>query len=268
MRKYLDSENASIEVDIKDLDKAVDFYKNNIDDVMQQNFKRIIVNIDENDINKFLENIVILDDVLLVIQTFLTKDIDIDESKSLVIFNKNTSKIFKKDYIYNILDYAEEKQDSIIKDISDGANVVLNLKFDSNINKTIKSVEKFLEEKNPGELGINNFMIPSFLMREHPCNAYLCNGWKCKQNMSALPKYIYVDESYNVYPHDLRYEKLLIGNVKKCKIPDLLENYYMSDNYNCFISYAKKVFIKYAAKYPYNFFPIVEFIRMEIENEK
>ena len=187
---------------------------------------------------------------------------------NIIIFNTNTKINTKNKEIYTLVNYTKKNEDKIIKKISNDENLILNLTFEDNIINEMKDFENFLNKVNIKEIGIKNFLIPSYLMREHPCNAYLCDGWKCKRKISGLPKYIYIDDKYNVYPHDLKYNELIIGNVSNNKLSEILENYYDSDSYKRFIEYAKKVFIKYVAKYPYTLFPIVEYIRMEVENEK
>ena len=104
-------------------------------------------------------------------------------------------------------------------------------------------------------------------MREHPCNAYLCNGWKCKLNISCLPKHIYINDDYDIYPHNLFYNVLKIGNCKNTLLKEEMEKYLKSNEYIEFIKYNKKVFIKYLANYPYDLMPIIEYIRKEIEND-
>ena len=55
-----------------------------------------------------------------------------------------------------------------------------------------------------------------------------------------------------------------IGNIKNNTLQNILEKYLKSDNHYTFQKYCKKVFIKYLPNYPYEFMPIIEYVKREI----
>ena len=83
-----------------------------------------------------------------------------------------------------------------------------------------------------------------------------------------LPKYIDIDSNLNIYPHDLIFERYFIGKVNKNSISDIIDKYFLSDNYNNFINDCKKTFINYLPKYPFDLFPLIDLIKKDVKNHE
>lgn len=267
MRKYLSMENATLEMNFLSLDDYYSVVDNSINEILLQNFKRIIFHIFELDLDKFinevnsqLKNI----ESLIMINSFITSpNVELELPDNFVIVNTNENNILDVDGVYNSVKFTTETKDFIISNIS--KNLIIEPVIDvDNISNEMENLNNLFNEITDNDINLGGFMLSSFIMREHPCNAYLCNGWKCKKKISGLPKHIYINEKMDVYPHDLFYKVFYIGNIKNKKIDTLLEEYYMSKEYNNFIDYCKKVFIKYLSKYPYELVPLIEYIRLEV----
>ncbi|MBQ9024310.1 MAG: hypothetical protein IJ105_03700 [Bacilli bacterium] len=272
MRKYLDMENATLEVQFKNIKDYSILLDNNSNEIILQNFKRVIFHIDEKYIKELydilkekFEN----ENILAMIYSNITKIPKYDVIDNIIFVNTNESNIIKSDNIFNLISLKDDNVKKVADIIKDDSNIMINPIIDvNNISKFFETFNELTELIDGKRINLNGYIIPSFLMREHPCNAYLCDGCHCKKEISCLPKYITINSDFEVYPHDLFYNKLRIGNINNKKITDVLEKYYSSDSYNEFIKYSKKVFIKYLSHYPYQYMPIVEYIRMEIENDK
>lgn len=267
MRKYLSMENATLEMNFSSLDDYYSVVDNNINEILLQNFKRIIFHISELDLDKFingvnsqLKNI----EPLIMVNSFITSpNIELELPDNFIIVNTNENNILNVEGVYNSVKFTTETKDLIVSNIS--KNLIIEPVIDvDNISTEMENLNNLFNEITDNDINLCGFMLSSFIMREHPCNAYLCNGWKCKKRISGLPKHIYINEKMDVYPHDLFYKVFYIGNIKNKKIDTLLEEYYMSKEYNNFIDCCKKVFIKYLSKYPYELLPLIDYIRLEV----
>ena len=272
MKKYLDMENATLELDLRTKKKYKLFLENNTDYIYSLNFKRIIFHIKESKLitlyellkKRFKES-----SILIMIYSSLNNNISLDFVDNIIIINTNEKSIINNDHIFNLISLSEKNIDHLAKIINDEINVIVKPVINTNnialFNKSFTELTKRVEGKR---INLDGYLVPSFLMREHPCNAYLCDGCHCKKNISTLPKYITINKNFDVYPHDLYYEKLKIGNVTNKNISNILDNYHNTEPYIEFINYCKRVFIKYLSHYPYQYMPIIEFVRMEIEHDK
>ena len=241
-------------------------------EIVLQNFKRCIFHISEKYIKELYD---ILKEkfenknILVMIYSNMTNVPKYDAIDNIIFVNTNESIFIKNDYVFNLLSLRDDNVNEIANIIKRDSNIMINPVIDvSNIShffETFNELTKLLDGKR---INLNGYIIPSFLIKEHPCNAYLCDGCHCKKQISCLPRYITIDNDLDMYPHDLFYDKFKIGNINNMKITNSLEKYYGSNSYNEFIKYSKKVFIKYLSHYPYQYMPIVEYIKMEIENDK
>lgn len=267
MRKYLSMENATLEMNFSTLDDYYSVINKNINEILSQNFKRIIFHIPELDLEKFINDINFqLKNIepLIMINTFITSpNIKLELPDNFIIVNTNENNILNIEGFYNSVKFITETKDLIVSNIN--KNLIIEPVIDvDNISTEMENLDSLFNQITDSNINLGGFMISSFIMREHPCNAYLCNGWKCKKRISGLPKHIYINAKMDVYPHNLFYKAFYIGNIKNKKIDILLEEYYMSKEYNNFIDCCKKVFIKYLSKYPYELVPLIEYIRLEV----
>lgn len=267
MRSFLNMENATLELDFNNVDNYQIFLNNNLKDIYDYNFKRVIFHVNEEKL-KELYNIIIEKfahwDGLLMIFTNLTNAVPFDLLDNCIIVNCNNNLIINDKSIYNLIDFDESSVTFIKQKFKENIKIIVNPIIDvKNISKFFKNLNLLFDDLEDVEISLNGYLVSSSLMKEHPCNAYLCDGWKCGKIISCLPKHIYIDSEFNAYPHDLTCEKYIIGNLKNSKLTTVLDKYYMSSNYLNFINSCKKVFIKYLVNYPYDLMPIIEFIKLE-----
>lgn len=268
MIKYLPIENATIELNFSNKEEYVNFINQRIVEIEKHGFKRIIINTSEDDYIYIYDSInSIIDDAMLVIfQASLTKDTDIDLKDNFIFYNK-TNKIIKHKNIYNII--SSQEKNKVIKMINDNVNVVIDpiinineiAAFDNDIQTIIKNV-------NTNDIYLGGYVLPTFLMKEHPCNSYLCHGHNCHKKMTGLPREIFVDKDYNVYPHKLKYQKLKMGNINDISFEELFINYLRSKEYDIFVKYNRKIFINILRNYPYEYMPIVDYLKAEVESDE
>ena len=267
MRKYLNMENATLEMNFSALDDYYSVVNNNQNAILSQNFKRIIFHISELDLSKFIDNInaeLKNKETLIMIYSFITlENIELELPENFIIVNTNERNILINEKVFNLVKFTKKSKDLILSNIN--KNLIIEPVIDvNNISMEIENLNILINEINGNDINLGGFMLSSFIMREHPCNAYLCNGWNCKKRISGLPKHIYINEKMDIYPHDLFYKVFYIGNIRNRKIDELLEEYYKSKEYNNFIDYCKKVFTKYLSKYPYELVPFIEYVRLEV----
>lgn len=270
--KYLDMENASLEVEIFSKKKLKYFLENFIKEVNCMNFKRVTIIIKYINVNDAIDIIntnvnFYTCNCLIMLEVQLHEIPSVDFSNFIII---NTSKkMFKHDNIYNkifLTKYNTTKITNCLhKDINIIVEPVINTK---NIKEFNELLLKIYKDNTGYEISLGGFLIPIELIKEHPCNAYLCDGWKCGKKISQLPKMIYIDRFQNIYPHKIIHNKVLIGNLEKIgSLQEILTNYFDSPKYNYLKNIEKKVFIKYILNYPYSLFPLDKYMEKELYND-
>ena len=273
MRKYLDMENSTLELNINNYSVLINVLHENSHKIIEKNFKRLIINIKETEIANVLNDIpkeMINNEILILLNTFVkTMNIDFALPSNIIITNNNYNNILTNENVYNKIPFNKDTETLILENINAGTNIIIEPEIaNQNITSYMKNLYTLFDKINDKDLNIGGFLISSYLMREHPCNGYLCNGWKCKKRISMLPKYIYVNDKLNVYPHDLEYDRYLIGNISNGSISEVLDKYFLNENYSNFISDCKRAYVNYLPKYPFDLFPLIEFIKKDVaENE-
>ena len=264
--KYLDMENATLRMKLNSLEEYEKFFKEHSKDLIDLNFKRIYVKISSIDLQKFVsvfKNI----ELPLIIETELLEELNFNLSEDIVVINTNPKILSDNPYVYNTQILNETTLPQIIDLIKSEKNIVIDLDIDiQNINKINNCLTDLFSEASNKLLNICNFIVPTNLIKEHPCNCYLCNGWRCHKAISGLPKDVLLDENYNLYPHEITKQELKIGNIKTNNIKDVLKNYTQSKEYENFMICCKQVFIRYLPNYPFQYFPVAEYIK-EVANE-
>ncbi|MBQ8206099.1 MAG: hypothetical protein IJZ77_01390 [Bacilli bacterium] len=264
--KYLDMENATLRLQLNTIDEYEKFFKQHCEALTDLNFKRIYVKISSNYLKELLNTLQSVK-LPIIIETDLFEDLTIDVPYSIIGIKTNSNLQINGNNVYNQVILNESNLEKVISLVNVDANVIIEPEVDvKNIFK-INDCLKTLFQRVPNKLlNIGNYIVPTSLLKEHPCNCYLCDGWKCHKKISGLPKVILIDKDYNLYPHMITNDKLYIGNIKNSNFQDLLSNYLNSKEYQAFINCCKRVFIEYLPNYPFQYFPVAEYI-MEVANE-
>ena len=264
--RYLDMENATLRLQLDIIDEYVQFFKEHFADLIDLNFKRIYVKISSNDLKDSLKMFQSVK-LPLIIETVLFEDLTFDIPDNCIIVNTNSGLQINRKGVYNQVVLNESYLDKVIGLVNVDANIIIEPQVDvKNIFKINNCLNSLFQRVPNKLLNIGNYIVPTSLLKEHPCNCYLCDGWKCHKKISGLPKVILIDNNYNLYPHMITNDNLYIGNIKNNKFQDLLLNYLNSKEYQTFINCCKRVFIKYLPNYPFQYFPVAEYIK-EVANE-
>jgi len=272
MIKYLDMENSSIELELKTFEEYSKFLEINYSIIIELNIKRLTLKVEEIYLNKIISLISELynnESLIIILLVNLTMKPIIVIPENVIIFNINNNVVIIDKKIYQVIWLKKTNIKKISDLINNNINVVVNPIINSKkIIEFIRNINNLLSKVQEKDVNLGGYLIPSSLMREHPCNAYLCNGWKCHKAISTLPKVLSITSDYEIYPHGLINNNLKIGNIKNTNIKIILMNYLNSKNHQKFIEYCKKVFIKYLANYPYELLPIIDYIKLEMENDE
>lgn len=271
MLKYLDMENATFVLNFSELKDYDDFFKKYSSEMINLNIKRLIIRVDSlliKDINNIIKNNVPTGEMLIIFETKLLNDLDFVLHDNCIIFNDGD--IIKNDQVYSRIMLNDDNGITIKNLLEQDINVVINVFPDVNeINKFNGQLESLYELCVGYDINLDGYLVSTDLMKEHPCNSYLCNGDRCHKKVSGLPKNILINNDWNMYPHGLCEEGLLIGNLyDKESITSVLEDYMNLQNYKLFIDLNKSVFIKYVRNYPFQFFPLTEFIKKEYDSHE
>lgn len=265
--KYLDLENATLKLQLNTILEYEQFFQQFAHELKDLNFKRIYVKVLNESLKYSLDMFKSLN-LPLIIETDLYEDLDFDIPDNLTIINTNSNLQISRQNIYNQIILNELTLEKIVNLINSNVDIVIEPEIDiKNIFKFNQCLNLLFKRVPNKKLNIGNFLLPTNLLKEHPCNCYLCNGFKCHQKISGLPKVILIDEDFNLYPHMIINKNLIMGNLKENQnFQSLLMNYMDSKEHNAFVKCCKKIFIKYLPNYPFQYFPVAEFIK-EVANE-
>lgn len=99
---------------------------------------------------------------------------------------------------------------------------------------------------------------PISVIREHPCNAYLCNGQKCHSNKSNFPRYLHVTNK-GIFPYCARINDIvLLKNISFDLINFknyLEEKYNNSSEHMLFIDINRHLFQEYVINQMFAYLP-------------
>ena len=267
--KYLDMENASLEVEFQSLRKLKRFLVNHFDEMNELNFKRvtiIIKYIDINDVINVINEIIDFSkcSFLLMIRVNLKEIPKIDFSNVVLI--NTSSKTFRNDNVYNLISLTKNNIKKITRSLHSNINIIVEPVINTEYIKGFNDLLIKLYDNNQNlDIFLGGFLIPIALIKEHPCNAYLCDGWKCGKKISQLPRVIYIDQNGDIYPHGIKNTKIIIGKLSnEGQLKSILENYFNSVQYNFLKDIEKRVFVKYILHYPYPLFPVDKYIEKEL----
>lgn len=99
---------------------------------------------------------------------------------------------------------------------------------------------------------------PLSVIREHPCNAYLCNGQNCHSNKSNFPRYLHVTNK-GIYPYSAKIEE--ISMLKEIATQPVDFQKYLNHRYNntpehrLFIDLNRKLFQEYVMNQMFEYLP-------------
>lgn len=131
-----------------------------------------------------------------------------------------------------------------------------NLKLDSKMSVFVEFVNKsnFFDLQNyislMSELQNSNYQILlsslfkyTKVLKEHPCNMYLCSNKSCHSNKSNIPRYLYWHEE-TIYPYKVKSNRLKIIEEAYFKDlePYIQEKYLNSNEHRLFIELNKRIF--------------------------
>lgn len=264
--KYLDMENATLKLQLNSVKEYIEFFTKYKLDLLDLNFKRIYVKILNQDLEALLKDLQQFN-LPLIIETEIINDLNFDIPDNIIVVNTNSNFQIEKNNLYNQVLLNELNLEKIINLINKDANIIVEPEVDvKNVFKINDSFNSLFKNVPNKLINIGNFIIPTALLKEHPCNCYLCDGWKCHKKISGLPKVVLIDCNYNLYPHCIINKNLFMGNLYINKFQTLLVDYLKSDEYTNFINCCKRVYIEYLPNYPFQYFPVAEFIK-EVANE-
>ena len=264
--KYLDMENATLRLQLDTIEEYEQFFIQYFEDLVDLNFKRIYVKISSNYLQELLNTLQSVK-LPIIIETDLLDDLTFDISDNIIVINTNSDLQINKNNIYNQVILNESNLEKLVDLINNNVNVIIEPEVDvKNIYKINDCLNTLFQRVPNKLLNIGNYIVPTSLLKEHPCNCYLCDGWKCHKKISGLPKVILIDKDYNLYPHMIINKDLYLGNIKNNNFQSVLSNYLKSKEYETFIKCCKRVFVEYLPNYPFQYFPVAEYIK-EVANE-
>lgn len=268
--EYNDIENASLEIDYLTSHWFKNFLEKHGEEIVSLNIKRVSFNISYNEVTsalkilkeyKFKHN-AFDKNILIIFITSVTSPVDVDINNFLIINISDC--IIKSDNCYNLIPLKDETISRIKKALSNNINIILDPVIDlDNISEFNNILDKIWVLDRDINIFLNGYLIPTSLMKEHPCNAYLCNGWYCKRNICSLPRVLYLNKRNYLYPHRIIDDRVIIGKLDKSLI-DCLNRYKSSEQFELFINICKRVFIKYLRNYPYGLIPFVAYLNKEL----
>lgn len=263
---YLDMENASIEIEIDSISSLKLIIENNYDSFCKMNFQRIIFNIPNKILFRCLDIIEEnsnKDKPIFIIKTKINEDFNKLLKENILIINISKNMI-ENENIYNEIKLTKNNIKLISNLLQKNIKVIVNPVIDClNIKEFNDLLENLFTQNTGKNIMFNNYLIPTSLIKEHPCNFELCDGWKCGKKISMLPRMLYFDKGGYIYPYGIKKTELKIGNIKDNNIDNILKQYIESKEYTNFRKLLEECFIKYIPGYPYKLFPLDCYLKWE-----
>lgn len=102
-------------------------------------------------------------------------------------------------------------------------------------------------------------ILPTRLLTQHPCNAYVCKGHTCHSGKRDISRKLVVLPSGEVLPESSEVDaRLSLGNLIDLPLNQLLNAYYESSRHQEFRQIVKDVFLEYVQNCPFRVVPWTE----------
>lgn len=136
----------------------------------------------------------------------------------------------------------------------DCANIIWHINFER-IKWPVfdEQLSCLLDGYKTNELMIDNVLLSLDLIREHPCNVYLCDGRHCHSGHGNVPRNIYIDTNGNMYPYGIAKEELKMGNILSDS--NIIEEYKQSDAIGNFMKLNRYLYLQILDKCNYGIIP-------------
>ena len=138
-------------------------------------------------------------------------------------------------------------------------NNFLRLNDCSKVWRSINKKKKLIGNIN---LSFSYHIKSTHLLREHPCNAYMCAGKDCHAHKSGFPRRLFFMQDGSVLPESPLIHSCKIGNLNDVGIKDLLRDYFNTSQYKKFKKICRVVFNKYVINFPH---PIIPWVNILVE---
>lgn len=146
----------------------------------------------------------------------------------------------------------------------------------SSQNVGLKNCIKIMEalRKMPYTVSLLPLFKETYLVLEHPCNAYMCQGENCHSHKSAYPRYLYITKEgitpYRVYnPRFMFFTDIDKGGEET--LENIFAEYKNSQAYEFFLECNKKIYFDIIVPHVLEVLPwnvLIEYAFQEILEEK
>lgn len=168
-------------------------------------------------------------------------------SQEIIEYDKSTLMILRIDVNQMLFDTVFDKHRINIKKI----NIPVMMEFYASAIPSMiqyKNILKMIFSLNKN-IYLSSLVKVRHIIKDHPCNAYLCNGNKCHSGKTLYPRYMYIDingiDPYKSGIDDLKFFK----NINTEEIDDFSSymkvNYFLSYQHNLFIDINKLIYRHY-----------------------
>lgn len=129
--------------------------------------------------------------------------------------------------------------------------------------KVIELQREFPNRKILMDYGI----LPTRLLTEHPCNAYVCSRATCHSGKNNLPRRIFVNEVGDLCPEHINISsRFYLGNIFDSSLDVIFTSYQNSDRHAAFLKLAKDTYLQWVATSPYRVIPWSSLLVVKDEN--
>lgn len=225
----------------------------NIDDITDRTIEEIKQTIDKNEsISTFLrislKNYSKLKDQLSDVCCIITIQNESDQNNFI-------------EYLSDSSFFEIEFRQDISKSLFSMSNIIWSIPF-YDWESFDKDFNHLLNNCTSDELMIKQEVLSTVLIKEHPCNVYLCSGDKCHSQHGNFPRYIYVSATGDMYPYEFLNEKYRIGNVIN-SYSDTFSIYDKSKEKANFIALNRNLYLDIMDKCTYSYIPWFDVLRVK-----
>ena len=278
MSKYLKTENASVTLEYNKI-LFDSFLQNNLSLMEEIGIQRIYVICDVKDILIVYDELMKYEfnQITVFIKINNYNDRYFEKLKKInylfyIIISCNVKSFNKMNYnsdFYYELTFQHNEAMRVLEIINNYENILLKIDYNMHqINKVNNSLAMISKNSKNEYINFSNILIDKKLIYSCPYNIYLNNKNSNRNYGNNIPRNIYIDSNEKVYCVEIKNQKIIIGNLKKNDLKEILFKCKNEKGYENFIEYNEILLTEYLDQCPYQVIDYIAFLNEVIKNNE
>lgn len=144
------------------------------------------------------------------------------------------------------------------------SSIIWDLPFsDTNWQQFDDLMEILMQQYDNDDLMIKQILLSKSLIKEHPCNVYLCSSSHCHSKHGNFPRMLYISDKGDIFPYGIEDNCICIGNIIS-EYEILCNEYNDSAEKQKFINLNRELYLEIIDKSCYELIPWFELIKVKL----